>query len=60
MGSEDDESGLAVAAVSLAVLAAAIWAVQVLPREVSSFLMAWIIFSFPIGMLIGHCVLSED
>jgi steroid 5-alpha reductase family enzyme len=61
MGIEDDQSGLVAVAVFLAVLVAAIWAVQVLPGEVSRFLMAWTISSFPIGMLIGHCcALSED
>nr|WP_294544468.1 hypothetical protein [uncultured Rhodopila sp.] len=61
MGSEDDQSGLAAVTVLLGVLVAAIWAVQVLPSEVSGFLMAWILSSFPIGILIGHgCALSED
>jgi hypothetical protein len=31
-----------------------------LPSEVLTFLTAWTLASFPIGVLIGHCVLSEE
>ena len=31
-----------------------------LPSEVLTFLTAWILVSFPIGVLIGHCVLNEE
>ena len=31
-----------------------------LPTEVLMILLAWSVMSFPIGMLIGHCVLSEN
>ena len=60
MGSRQHQSGLVAAAGFLGFLVAAVYAVQVLPGEVSSFLMAWIMSSFPIGILIGHCALSED
>ena len=30
-----------------------------LSSEVMTFLIVWILASFPIGLLIGHCVLSE-
>ncbi len=60
MGSRDDKSGLVAAAGFLGFIVAAVYAVRILPREVSNFLMAWIMSSFPIGILIGHCALSED
>jgi len=31
-----------------------------LPGEVLILLTAWVLASFPIGVLIGHCVLSEE
>jgi hypothetical protein len=31
-----------------------------LPNDVLAFLMAWALASVPIGVLIGHCVLSEE
>lgn len=31
-----------------------------LPGEVLTFIAVWIAASFPIGMLIGHCALSEE
>ncbi len=33
---------------------------RLLPGEVMVFLSAWILVSFPVGVLIGHCVLNED
>ncbi len=32
----------------------------VLPSDVIYVLAAWLLASFPIGVLIGHCALSED
>ena len=32
---------------------------MVLPTEIIGWVAAWVAASFPIGMLIGHCVLSE-
>lgn len=34
--------------------------IYVLPREVVTVLIAWTLVSFPIGVLIGHCALSEQ
>jgi hypothetical protein len=34
--------------------------IYVLPREVVTVLVAWTLGSFPIGVLIGHCALSEQ
>jgi hypothetical protein len=39
---------------------ASIVLLRLLPSEVLTILMAWILASFPIGVLIGHCVLSEE
>ena len=60
MGSRHDQSGLVAAAGFLGFIVAAVYAVRILPREVSDLLMAWVVLSFPIGILIGHCALSED
>jgi hypothetical protein len=60
MGSRDGKSGLAAAAGFLGFLVTAVYTAQILPGEVANFLMAWIMSSFPIGILIGHCALSED
>lgn len=60
MGSRDGQSALAAAAVFLGFVVAAVWAVQVLPSELSNFLMAWIMASFPAGILLGHCALNDD
>jgi hypothetical protein len=32
---------------------------RLLPNEVRIMLAAWVLMSFPIGVLFGHCVLSE-
>lgn len=31
-----------------------------LSAEALEFLTAWIVLSFPVGMLVGHCALSEN
>jgi hypothetical protein len=33
---------------------------RILPSQAVFLLMAWLLASCPIGILIGHCVLSED
>jgi hypothetical protein len=33
---------------------------HILPNEVLALLTAWTLLSFPVGVLIGHCVLSEE
>lgn len=60
MGSKDDTSGLAAAAGFLGFIVTAVYTVQILPGEVANFLTAWIMTSFPVGILVGHCALSGD
>lgn len=43
-----------------ALVAAGIFVLHMLAREVLTFLMVWILASFPIGVLVGHCALSEE
>jgi len=33
---------------------------QSLPESVLEFLTAWVLVSVPVGVVIGHCALSED
>jgi hypothetical protein len=33
---------------------------QVLPPIVAMWLLAWTLFSLPLGIAVGHCALSED
>ncbi len=30
-----------------------------LPTQVMAFLLGWIVLSIPVGVVVGHCVLSE-
>ncbi len=60
MGSEDGPLGLIAIVGTPAVLAVSIVLLHLLPSEVLTILTAWILASFPIGVLIGHCVLSEE
>ncbi len=53
-------SRLSAAAGCLGFVTAVTWGLQVLPPEVSLALSAWILASLPIGILVGHCALSED
>jgi len=36
------------------------WLLLLLPGQVITFFSAWLFASFPIGVLIGHCVVNED
>ena len=60
MGTEDGSLGLIAMIVTPALLLASIVVLHLLPSEVLTILMAWILASFPIGILIGHCVLNEE
>lgn len=60
MGSEDGPLGLITILGTPVLIGAAIFLLHLLPSEVLTILTAWILASFPIGVLIGHCVLSED
>ncbi len=41
-------------------VAGCVFALSLLPREVLAVLTAWTLGSVPIGVLFGHCVLSEE
>jgi hypothetical protein len=43
-----------------AMLVVSITVLHFLPSEVLTFLTVWVLGSFPIGVLIGHCALSEE
>jgi hypothetical protein len=60
MGSEDGPSGPMAMLGTLALVVISILLLRVLPSQLLSFLTAWILASFPIGVLLGHCVLSEE
>jgi hypothetical protein len=57
---EREDEGLTAILGTPALVAASIFVLHLLPREVLTFLMVWILASFPVGILIGHCVLSEQ
>jgi hypothetical protein len=42
------------------VIAGCVFALSMLPREALAVLTAWTLGSVPIGVLFGHCVLSEE
>jgi hypothetical protein len=48
------------AAARFAMVAASLALLLLLPNEVLAILAAWALASLPIGVLIGHCVLSEE
>ena len=60
MGTQDRSPRLASIIGPPAAIVAAALVLHLLPREVLAFLTAWILISLPVGVLIGHCVLSED
>jgi hypothetical protein len=60
MESEDESLGLTAILLTPALVAASVFVLHLLPSEVLTFLTAWILASFPLGILIGHCVLSEE
>jgi hypothetical protein len=60
MGSEDGPLGLSTILGTPALIGASMFVLHLLPSEVLTVLIAWILASFPIGVLFGHCVLSED
>jgi hypothetical protein len=43
-----------------AMVAASLTLLLLLPNQVLAILAAWALASLPIGVLIGHCVLSEE
>jgi hypothetical protein len=60
MESEDEPLGLTAMLVTPALVAASIFVLHLLPSEVWTFLTVWILASFPIGVLVGHCALGEE
>jgi hypothetical protein len=57
----EDEQRRLISSLGLpAVVAAGVFMLHMLPHEVLDFLMVWTLASFPIGVLIGHCVLREE
>lgn len=58
---DQDESPWVISVVGPPAIAAAlIFLLCMLPNEVITLLTAWVLGSFPIGVLMGHCVLSEE
>jgi len=45
---------------TLALVVISIFLLRVLPCPLLTILTAWILVSIPIGVLLGHCVLSEE
>jgi hypothetical protein len=60
MGRDDGPLGLMTLLGAPVVVAISILVVHLLPSGVLTILTAWIVASVPIGVLIGHCVLSEE
>jgi hypothetical protein len=60
MGRKAAPRGLIAVLGAPAMIGLSIFLLHLLPRDVLTILTAWILASFPIGVLIGHCVLSED
>lgn len=60
MRSEDEPPGSVSLIGPPVIVAACVFLLHFLPNEVLVLLTAWILISFPIGVLIGHCALSEE
>jgi Kef-type K+ transport system membrane component KefB len=60
MWSEDEPPGVISILGPPAIAALSVYVLHLLPNEVLAILTAWTLSSFPIGVLIGHCVLSEE
>jgi hypothetical protein len=60
MVSEDGPLGPMAVLGTVALVAISILLLSVLPSQLLTLLTAWILVSFPIGVLLGHCVLSEE
>jgi hypothetical protein len=59
VGSDDEPFGLMAITGPLAIAAVSVLLLHLLPNHVLTILAAWILGSFPIGVLVGHCALSE-
>jgi hypothetical protein len=60
MWNEDEPLGSTAIFGPPAMLVVGIILLHFLPSEVLTFLTVWVLASFPIGILIGHCALSEE
>ncbi|MDR3534093.1 MAG: hypothetical protein P4L90_26455 [Rhodopila sp.] len=60
MWNENEPPGLGSILGPPAIVAVGGFLLHLLPIEVLSILTAWTLASFPIGVLIGHCALSEE
>jgi len=60
MRSEHDTPGLIAILGPPTIVAGVVVLLHMLPNQVLIILTAWTLASFPIGVLVGHCVLSED
>jgi hypothetical protein len=60
MGRGDESSGVVSVLGPPAIVAITALLLILMPSEVRVVLTVWTLASFPIGVLFGHCVLSED
>ena len=58
-GKESRSTGLIAIGLPALIVAVGVLMHQ-LPLKVAFLLMAWSVFSLPVGIAIGHCALSED
>ncbi len=60
MGTQDESPGLVSVLGPPAIVAITALLLTLAPSEVRIALTVWTLASFPIGILFGHCVLSEE
>ncbi len=60
MGGQDESPGLVSVLGPPAIVAITALLLAMMPSEVRIALTVWTLASFPIGVLFGHCVLSEE
>jgi hypothetical protein len=60
MPSQDEPPGLIASLGPPVLVALGVVLLHLLSPQVLTILVAWTLASFPIGVLIGHCVLSEE
>jgi hypothetical protein len=60
MGRHNESPGVVSVLGPPAIVAITAFLLILIPNEVRVILTVWTLASFPIGILFGHCVLSED
>jgi hypothetical protein len=60
MGRGDEPSGVASILGPPAIVAIAALLLALMPNEMRFVLTIWTLASFPIGALVGHCMLNDD